>query len=346
MAGVTPLNSSLVALETSPPSSGVHIDHQHLGRPSPYLCCRATELESTFRHSGWADRRRKVYDALMRTGQSDNRLHGFANCGSALYVAVERGTGTARLTANTCHDRFCVVCGRTKATVIVAATKALIARQTTRFVTLTLRASNTPLVDQLNRLTRDFTVLRRRQFWREHVTGGASFLEVKVGKNSGLWHCHLHCLVAGDFIPQKELAREWHSVTGDSFIVDVRECSDPDGRARYVTKYVTKPADSSVFSSNAKLDEFVVSMKGRRLCNTFGNWRGTPLDPSVPEDGEWKTCGSLETVMTRAAAGCPVSLRLLLNLSTRYPGLPALVDYFDSRRGRPADGPRGAHPSQ
>lgn len=269
----------------------------------------------------------------MRTGQSENRLHAFANCGSALYVAVESGTGVARLTANCCHDRFCVACGRTKSAVIVAATKGLIGRQTTRFLTLTLRASNTPLVDQLNRLTRDFTVLRRRAFWRDHVTGGAAFLEVKVGATSGRWHPHLHVLVTGDFISQKRLSEEWYAVTGDSFIVDVRECSDPDGRARYVAKYVTKPADSSVFKDPKLLDEFLVSMKGRRLCNTFGAWRGTPLDPSAPEDGEWKTAGSLETVMTRASGGCPVSLRLLLNLSQRYPGLAPLVDWFDGRRG-------------
>lgn len=269
----------------------------------------------------------------MRTGQPENRVDAFANCGSALFVAVKRGDGTPRLTCNSCHDRFCIVCGRTKARVISAATTALVRSETCRFITLTLRASNTPLADQLNRLQRDFTVLRRRKWWQENVRGGAAFLEVKIGKNSKLWHCHLHILAAGQWFPQKELSREWYAVTGDSFVVDVRECSDPAGRAQYVTKYVTKPASAEVFESDARLDEFIVAMKGRRLCNTFGTWRGTCLDPSAPEDGEWVSCGSLEEVFSRAAGADPAALRLLLNLRDRYPGLHDLIDRYDRNAG-------------
>lgn len=271
----------------------------------------------------------------MRTGQSENRLTAFANCGSALFVAVNRLDGSARLTCNSCHDRFCVVCGRTKARVISAATTALLRAHETRFVTLTLRASNTPLVDQLARITRDFTVLRRRAWWKAHVTGGAAFLEVKIGENSGRWHVHLHVLVAGSYLPQRELSSEWYAVTGDSFIVDVRECTDPAGRAAYVTKYVTKPASAEVFADPARLDEFVAAMKGKRLCNTFGTWRGTCLDPSAPAEGEWESVGDVDTVMRRAAGGDPGSLRLLLLLRDKYPGLIDLIDRFDARRRPP-----------
>lgn len=329
-AGTPALSSSLEPLETSPPPSPAHIDHTRLGKVTAYTPRTVTEEESHFRHSGWAVRRRKVYHALMSTGQSENRIAAFANCGSALFVAVDHGSGNARLTCNACHDRFCVVCGRTKARVISAATTALIKAHSTRFLTLTLRASDTPLVDQLGRITRDFTVLRRRAWWKEHVDGGAAFLEVKVGENSGRWHVHLHVLVAGTYLPQAELSREWYAVTGDSFIVDVRECTDPAGRSRYVTKYVTKPASAEVFEDAARLEEFVKAIKGKRLCNTFGSWRGTCLDPSAPAEGEWESVGELSVVMRRAAGGDGASLRLLLLLRDKYPGLVDLIDRFDS----------------
>lgn len=266
---------------------------------------------------------------------SENRLNRFAQCGSALYTQVEVHEGTARLTCNSCRDRFCTPCGNARARIITSALDSVMKGKTTRFVTLTQRASDTPLADQIDRLYRNFSVLRRRTWWRDHAEGGAAFLEVKLGQNSGLWHPHLHIILQGTYLPQAELSAEWHAVTGDSFIVHVGDCRDSTARARYVTKYVTKPATSEVFQDAAKLAEMLQAMKGRRLCLTFGSWRGTPLDPDEAPAGEWKHAGTLEQVMHRAVSGCLVSLGILQQLAARYPTFPAVVDFFDRRRRPP-----------
>jgi hypothetical protein len=323
-----PPSSSLENLESSPPSTPAHIWREGFTRPGVNPTTPVTPLESHFRHSGWCRRRHLVYDALVRTGQSENRKDAFANCGHNLYAHVSTDLTQVRLSAGHCHDRFCVPCQTARSRVIAAAVEGLIREHETRFLTLTLRASNTPLNDQIDRLYRSFAVLRRRQWWRENVVGGAAFCEIKVGKNSGLWHPHLHVLVEGSYLNQRKLSAEWYAVTGDSFVVDVRECSDPEGRARYVTKYVTKPASTEVFEHVDRLDEFLCAMKGRRLCFTFGTWRGVQLDPHAPVEGEWTPLGRLEHVIARALDGDGPSRRWCEALLRRYPTLNELGRFF------------------
>ena len=53
--------------------------------------------------------------------------------------------------------------------------------------------------------------------------------EIKRGQGSGLWHPHLHMIAGREVEPDAEmLSREWHEITGDSFIVDVRPISQDD----------------------------------------------------------------------------------------------------------------------
>lgn len=262
----------------------------------------------------------------MAAETSNSRVNAFANCGAKLYVHARPDGSEHKITCSCCHDRFCEPCQQRRRRIIAAALEEVIAKRTVRFVTLTLRLSDCSLRDQMDRLYRSFSVLRRRTWWREHVDGGAAFCETKLGKNSLGWHVHLHLLVEGKFMPQRELSQEWNAVTGDSFIVDVRECRDPHGRAAYVTKYVTKPADSSVYANAAKLAEFIAAIKGRRLCTTFGTWRGIELDPERLPDGEWVSVGPVENVVRRAAAGDVECLRLVGLLSAKYPGLLPVLD--------------------
>lgn len=210
-----------------------------------------------------------------------------------------------------------------RAAAVAAALAAHLKERKTRFVTLTQRASDTPLPDQLDKLYRDFSTLRRRQWWKAHVTGGGAFLEVKLGASSGLWHAHLHILVEGDYLSQKELSAEWYAVTGASYIVDVRAVPDAVHRARYVTKYVTKPADSSVFADPAKLAIFVGAMKGRRLCFTFGSWRGLQLDPDEPSADQWRSIAPLCQLFSDARSGDEHAVRWTAALLRKYPNLAA-----------------------
>ena len=60
------------------------------------------------------------------------------------------------------------------------------------------------------------TVLESWQGWFRKI-------EIKRGKNSGLWHPHCHSAVLARSEPDaKQLAAEWKELTGDSWVVDVR----------------------------------------------------------------------------------------------------------------------------
>lgn len=226
-----------------------------------------------------------------------------------------------RLVSHHCQDRFCIPCQRRIASAICSNLNRLVEGKDVRFFTFTLRHSRTPLSAQLDRLYRSFKELRRRKIWTDSQDAGAAMLEVKLSEKDGLWHPHLHVLAQGSWVDQKELSKAWHEVTGDSSIVDVRRPASGTELVGYVTKYVTKPADASVYRSAAALDEAIEALRGRRRCLTFGAWRGSPLE-DMPDDGrEWQTLDSLESLLRRAAAGDVSALRFVEALERKIPDL-------------------------
>ena len=113
---------------------------------------------------------------------------------------------------------------------------------------------------------------------------------------------HLHCLVQGRFIPQDELSRTWEEITDTSKIVDIRIATDDKHVTFYICKYASKPLDHTVVVDPLRLDEAIVALKGKRLCMTFGSWRGYKLT-EPPESGTWVQLGTLEEIITRAEHG-------------------------------------------
>lgn len=322
-----PPSSSLEPLETNPPPPPkAYIPHAQGG--SIEFCIQsATKEEQEFRHSHWAGRRWKVYAALNRCHVGTQRISRFANCGAGAWIQWCESEKEARIVCDKCKDRFCASCGSDRAARITEALAVAMTDQSCRFMTLTLRHSQTPLSAQIDRLYLCFSTLRRRAFWKDSVAGGAAFLEVKLSK-TGLWHPHLHIICSGSFIDQKRLSQEWHAVTGDSSIVDIRAISDVEGRARYVTKYVTKPAPTEVFERPDKLDEMICAMRGRRLCLTFGKWRGICLEGELDDERSWVTCGPVGNVVTKALEGDATATAALNQLSRKHPGFFQWIDSF------------------
>lgn len=317
--------TSLVYLETSEPIRPTGIFHPRYGSsehdPSP----SASLQEQSFRHSGWQHNRERVYAALMSTGQPNRRLDAFANCGNALWLAQDGDELV--LQSNCCRDRLCVPCQVSRQQNLVAAICAQIAdtKYPVRFLTLTLRARKCTLRDQLDRLSSCFKTMRRRRTWKANVLGGAIFIETKLGKNSHEWHVHAHCLIEGDYTDQRHLSQEWHAVTGDSYIVDIREITNPVQRAWYVTKYATKPADASVYADASRLQEFVVGIKGRRLYQTFGSWRALDLDADPPPSRTLKYVGNVGRIFADAAAGDATARRYVEAALRKWPQLSVFV---------------------
>lgn len=272
------------------------------------------KFETSFRHNGWSVRRRQTFQCLCRINASSSRLDRFCNCGSGCQVEVNDTTGEARLSANYCHDRLCVPCGRSRSAKVTHALITEAGRRVVRFATFTLRHSQTPLTDQIDRLYRSFAVLRRRQWFSSRCTGGAAILEVKIGTD-GLWHVHLHTLLLGSFLDAKELSRQWHSVTGDSYIVDIRKVEPNHGSIKYCAAYVGKPVDASIYQQPDKIDEAARALHGRRVINTWGEWSKLDFDGDTPADGNWIPVGRLSDLLRDAANGDAAAKALLTALS-------------------------------
>lgn len=295
--------------------------------------CLDTWLNNTavrFRHSGWWDIRQKVFKALERTGQSSSRLSSFASCGGSSWIQQNKEDPSRfRLSCNHCHDRLCTPCANQRSFRLAEALHAVVKDKPTTFITLTLCGKKEPLAPLIDRLYRSFRNLRAHPIW-DKVTGGAAFLEVKWSDKAQRWHPHLHIICEAGFIDQGELSDVWRGITKDSFIVDIRKVRDSAVTSRYVTKYASKPLNTS-FANDAKLlDEAVLALKGRRLCLCFGTWYGTPLD--LAEDTEfaddlidaagWTNVRSLEECLDAANAGDPASIALirLLNCEAKWIG--------------------------
>lgn len=283
---------------------------------------------SVFRHSGWAKDRRRVYDALRACGTAGNRLRSFAGCGrhAFIYECVER-PGEFSIGGSACHDRFCMPCSRERSRVIATNVLEQIGDRQARFITLTLKSTSEPLTVLLARLTDSFTRLRRTKLWRNKVVGGVAFIEVTWACRSASWHPHFHCLVQGRYLPRKELSQAWHKITGDSYITDIRFARDNSHVTHYITKYATKTLDHSVTIDPANLREAVVALKGKRLCLTFGTWRGLCLTKRI-EDGTWIQLGSLAEFIRRASSGDSEAESVLTTLR---------IPYATSPRGPPSE---------
>lgn len=129
----------------------------------------------------------------------------------------------------------------------------------------------------------------QRELWKRKQRGRGSSLdgvqgavwsyEVKRGNGSGLWHPHLHMIALAEVAPdQSALSAEWHNITGDSFVVDVRPISQDDPASGFIEvfKYAVK------FSDQPAADTFHAweTLRGQRLLASSGCFRGV----EVPED--------------------------------------------------------------
>jgi hypothetical protein len=151
------------------------------------------------------------------------------------------------------------------------------------------------------------------------MIGGCGFLEIKLSDRDGLWHVHMHFLCECSFWDQREISAEWHAVTGDSSIVDVRRVDNVEHACFYVTKYVTKPADSSIFLDNDRLDEFTVTIKGVRLACPFGTWKTLKLNEKLQCDVKWISVCSVDKLCRDAQDGDADAVRFLEAAQRKWP---------------------------
>ena len=110
--------------------------------------------------------------------------------------------------------------------------------------------------------------------------------ENTYNEKTGEWHPHIHIFALVDsWIDQQEFAEYWHSITGDSYIVDVRRAKKKrvqatQGAAAEVCKYALKFGDLSVEHT---WEAFKI-LKGRRLTGSFGLLWGVKIPEKATDD--------------------------------------------------------------
>lgn len=142
--------------------------------------------------------------------------------------------------------------------------------------------------EHLKRSQRELWKRKHRGRWcssLNDVAGAVWSYEVKRGAGSGLWHPHLHMIALAESMPdQQDLAREWHAITGDSHIVDVRPIDQVNPVRGFVEvfKYAVKFSDQS----HADTVHAFLTLRGKRLLASAGCFLGVPEPEGLLDDHE------------------------------------------------------------
>ena len=162
-------------------------------------------------------------------------------------------------------------------------------------ITFTVK-NGTDLGERSSHLMKSFRTLMERR--RDYIKKGRGFNEFckingamysyenTYNEQTKEWHPHLHMFaLLDDWIDQEELSQYWHSITGDSMIVDIRKVKKEKGlgyskAAAEVCKYALKFGDLSVENT---WEAFKV-LKGKRLSGAFGSLYGVKIPENLADD--------------------------------------------------------------
>lgn len=225
---------------------------------------------------------------------------GLANCGNYLHFREYFTVGKVRLhNAQFCKQHLvCPLCAIRRGAKALGAYLARWQviqeeRPDLRPYLLTLTVKNGPdLAERQAHLTKSLRKLldRRRNFnsgvprapWTElcKVEGAVYTLEL-TNKGNG-WHPHCHMIALAASAPsQSAISAEWLSITGDSMIVDCRPIlGDPSEGFMEVFKYAVKFSDLTL-ADNWHAAQL---LKGKRLLNSFGLFRGVQIPESMLDE--------------------------------------------------------------
>jgi hypothetical protein len=220
------------------------------------------------------------------------------SCRRRAWFVRHNETGRVRVVANACRLRWCPLCADAHKNLITHNVADWLKKADhPKFLTLTLKHTSAPLAHQIDSLYNSFIKFRRLKEIKKDLAGGVWFFQIKKSDNDGLWHPHLHCLVAGKFIPHALLSRLWLRTTLSSNVVDIRGVRDNDSAAKEVARYCARPA------TLAELDQFdalelVNALHGRRICGTWGCGKKIQLNMiAEPDKLNWSNIGSWSLII-------------------------------------------------
>jgi len=232
--------------------------------------------------------------------ESTKTASGLATCGNYLHFREYFTVGKVRLhNATFCKQHLvCPLCA------IRRGAKALGAyltrwqviqeeRPDLRPYLLTLTVKNGDDLDErqahlthaLKRLMhhrRDFNAGTRGAPYTELCKAEGAVYTLELTNKGNGWHPHCHMIVLAASVPsQSALSAEWHKITGDSMIVDCRPITgDPSEGFMEVFKYAVKFSDLSLEDNWHAAQR----LKGKRLLNSFGLFRGVQIPESLLDE--------------------------------------------------------------
>lgn len=216
-------------------------------------------------------------------GKFSSRLQ---QCRKVAFFYQNKATKKLRVQSSRCKLRWCPICRDVSRMIVTTATeKWLRCQKFPKMITLTLKHSDDPLNLQIKRIYDCFKKLKTRSIFQRLITGGVWFFQLKFNHTTEQWHPHIHCLVAGHFVPHNQLKSVWRKLTGDSDIVDIRPVKDLEGCANEVARYATSPADITAVNEQRAL-EIYYATKHRRICGSWGTARSITLSPQPQDDDD------------------------------------------------------------
>jgi hypothetical protein len=190
-----------------------------------------------------------------------------------------------------CKKLICPDCAAERASRLSRQTEAKIAEAMRtnkgRLCFLTLTMKNAPTLEGgLSKLKKDFTKFKRRKDFRERIKGYFGAFEYTYNSKTKDFHVHLHLIVLrGKFWNQSDISDAWREVTGDSFIVDIREIKDVHKGVKEVSKYILKHTDL-LKMPDEKFREVVEMKKGTKMFISGGCFYNVKLDDADDGDGD------------------------------------------------------------
>lgn len=228
---------------------------------------------------------------------SKNFSSRLADCRSSAFFVRHEDSGEVQVRSHHCGLRWCPMCAASRQAWISTETERWFKTvYDPRLVTLTLKHTDLPLMDQITLLYDYFRKFRRRKFFADHCRGGVWFFHIKKSGTDHRWHPHIHMLIDSDFLEHKRIKAEWLKITGNSHIVHVKAVTNPTNSVKHAARYSAEPCDLSTHTL-ADSVEVYYALAGKRICGSFGTAKSISFRPKpMPDKEKWKRIGSYDIV--------------------------------------------------
>jgi hypothetical protein len=255
---------------------------------------REREFRRASRRSGerWAARTKAKKDIIARLNRISRKDGLRMKQCCSVFKATTCGQHTVKCYPTfRCKKLICPDCASERAARLSKQTEAKIAEvmktNSGRLCFLTLTIKNTPTFEAgLSKLKKDFAKLKRKKAFKQHIKGYFGAFEHTYNPKTKDFHVHLHLIVLrGKFWNQSDISDTWREVTGDSFIVDIREIKDIRKGVKEIAKYIVKSTDLMKMPDD-KFREVVEMKKGTRMFVSGGCFYNVKLDDADDGDGD------------------------------------------------------------